>query len=185
MSNAWRTLIQRSSSISRSPSFFGSSSYMSFARTVATTSSRNVDAFSPILNTFAAQYVMAEDRSSIIQNLANDSGRCGFSVLNEAITSYLSDPNATASINLYSTLVISAIQVKDDVLLNFFLEDMDKYIEVNSKNVYEVLRRVCHYRRYPAFVRFLNAFIDVHFLVFIGSWNRPILKRSTIDTFSR
>ena len=137
--------------------------YLPLVRTVATTSSRNVDAFSPILNTFAAQYVMVEDKTPVILQLAKESSKNGFPILSDALTGYLENPNVTASINLYSILIISAIQVKDDILLNFFLEDMDKYVEVNSKNVYEVLRRVCHYRRYPAFVHFLNSFIDVYF----------------------
>ena len=139
----------------------GESLCVPLARAVATTSSRNVDAFSPVLNTFAAQYVMVEDKAPVIRELAKESNKNGFPVLSDALTGYLENPDITASINLYSILIISAIQVKDDTLLNFFLDDMDKYAEVNSKNVYEVLRRVCHYRRYPAFVRFLNSFIDV------------------------
>ena len=133
----------------------------SFARTFATTSSRNVDAFLPVLNTFAAQYVMVEDKAQVIRELAKELSRNGFPTLSNALTGYLENPDITASINLYSILIISAIQVKDSTLLNFFLDDMDKYVEVNPKNVYEVLRRVCHYRQYPVFVRFLNSFIDV------------------------
>ena len=156
-----QTTIRRSSLRFPGKVLLGDSLCVPFARTVATTSSRNVDAFLPVLNTFAAQYVMVEDKAQVIRELAKESSRNGFPTLSNALTGYLENPDITASINLYSILIISAIQVKDSTLLNFFLDDMDKYVEVNPKNVYEVLRRVCHYRQYPVFVRFLNSFIDV------------------------
>ena len=153
--------IQRSSLRLSGKVLPGSSLYVPLARTAATTSSRNVDAFLPVINTFAAQYIMVEDKTPIIREFAKESSKNGFPTLSDALTGYLENPDITASINLYSVLIISSIQVKDGTLLSFFLDDMDKYVEVNPKNVYEVLRRVCHYRQYPVFVRFLNSFIDV------------------------
>ena len=123
--------------------------------------SRNVERFAPILNTFATQFLMADNKEVVLQDLATKSSKCGFESLEQAALNYLKEPSDLASINLYSVLLISAIQIKDDTLLSYLLEDASKYVAASSATMYEVLKRICHYRRYPQFVRFLSSFIDV------------------------
>ena len=141
---------------------YGSFSARLFSTTPAVSKvSRNVERFAPILNTFATQYLMADNKDAVLQDLAVKSSKCGFDSLEQAALNYLKEPGDLTSINLYSVLLISAIQIKDDTLLSYLLEDASKYITTSSANMYEVLKRICHYRRYPQFVHFLSAFIEV------------------------
>lgn len=161
---------------------YGSLSARLFSATPAVSKvSRNVERFAPILNTFATQYIMADNKEAILQDLAVKSSKCGFDSLEQAALNYLREPGDVASINLYSVLLISAIQIKDDTLLSYLLEDASKYFTTNSANMYEVLKRVCHYRRYPQFVHFLSSFIEVPCLSFLsqlvasGSYEQQVL----------
>ena len=63
-------------------------------------------------------------------------------------------------------LVIATIQVKDSTLLHYVLEDADRYIDLSSNSVYEVLRRVCYFRQYSEFLAFLDRFLLVFDLIF-------------------
>ena len=124
---------------------------------------RDILGFTPILNNFAAQYVISDDKDSVVRGLAKKSVKYGFTTLGQAATNYLEGKSESSSIDLFSVLLISSMQMKDDTLLHYFLEDIDKYLEVNCKNVYEILRRISHYRRYSIMIDFLNTFISVPF----------------------
>jgi len=124
---------------------------------------RDILGFTPILNNFAAQYVISDDKDSVVRGLAKKSVKYGFTTLGQAATNYLEGKSESSSIDLFSVLLISSMQMKDDTLLRYFLEDIDKYLEVNCKNVYEILRRISHYRRYSIMIDFLNTFISVPF----------------------
>ena len=129
---------------------------------------RDIRGFTPILNNFAAQYVIADDKDSVVRGLAKKSVKYGFTTLGQAATNYLYGKSESSSIDLFSVLLISSMQMKDDTLLHYFLEDIDKYLEVNCKNVYEILRRISHFRRYSIIIDFLNTFMSVPFVVYFN-----------------
>lgn len=93
--------------------------------------------------------------------------------LEQAATNYLNGGDESSSVNLFSVLLISSMQLKDDTLLSYFIEDIDKYMEVNCKNVYEVLRRISHYRRYPIIIDFLHTFISVPTIMYSKTVDSP------------
>lgn len=123
--------------------------------------SRNITGFQPCLNDFIVQYNLASDKTTILQKLVRNSEKCGFSVLSKAVNDYLLESNPTNELNVYSMLVISAIQVKDDTLLSYILDDINHYLPVNNNAIYEVLKRVCHYRKYPQLIQFLHEYMNV------------------------
>lgn len=123
--------------------------------------SRNITGFQPCLNDFIVQYNLASDKTTILQKLVRNSEKYGFSVLSKAVNDYLLESNPTNELNVYSMLVISAIQVKDDTLLSYILDDINHYLPVNNNAIYEVLKRVCHYRKYPQLIQFLHEYMNV------------------------
>ena len=129
---------------------------------------RDIRGFTPILNNFAAQYVIADDKESVVQGLAKKSVKYGFTTLGQAAKNYLDEKNENSSIDLFSMLLISSMQLKDDTLLHYFLEDIDKYLEVNCTSMYEILRRISHFRHYSMMIDFLNTFISVSFSMLLN-----------------
>lgn len=127
--------------------------------------SRNITGFQPCLNDFIVQYNLASDKTTILQKLVRNSEKCGFSVLSKAVNDYLLESNPTNQLNVYSMLVISAIQVKDDTLLSYILDDISHFLPVNNNVIYEVLKRVCHYRKYPQLIQFLDEYMNVSHLL--------------------
>lgn len=73
--------------------FYGSFPARLFSTTPAVSKvSRNVERFAPILNTFATQYIMADNKDAILQDLAAKSSKCGFDSLEQAALNYLKEP---------------------------------------------------------------------------------------------
>ena len=101
------------------------------------------------------------NKEIILDKLGKNSEKYGFSVLSKAVNSFLMESNSTNQINLYSMIIIATIQVKDDSLLSYVLKDMDYYIQSDSHVVYEVLKRICHYRKYTQFITFLKDYYTV------------------------
>ena len=122
---------------------------------------RDIEGFQPCLNNFIAQYALTSNKEIILDKLGKNSEKYGFSVLSKAVNSFLMESNSTNQINLYSMIIIATIQVKDDSLLSYVLKDMDYYIQSDSHVVYEVLKRICHYRKYPQFITFLKDYFTV------------------------
>lgn len=125
---------------------------------------RNVKEFAPFLNEFIAKYPMTSNKSDIIKNLEKKCQNCGFTSLGKTAIEYQKEATQEHAVNLYSMLVIATIQVKDPTLLHYVLEDADRYINLSSNSVYEVLRRVCHFRQYSEFLEFLDRFLLVFYL---------------------
>lgn len=122
---------------------------------------RNIAGFQPLLSDFMAQYALTSDKLTILQKLEKNSEKHGFSVLAQAVNNVLLENNEMNQVNLYSMLVIASIQVKDDTLLSYVLSDAYRYIPTDCNTVYEVLKRICHYRKYSHFITFLqNYFSD-------------------------
>ena len=122
---------------------------------------RDIQGFQPCLNNFIAQYALTSNKEIILDKLGKNSEKYGFSVLSKAVKSFLMESNSTNQINLYSMIIIATIQVKDDSLLSYVLKDMDYYIQSDSHVVYEVLKRICHYRKYTQFITFLKDYYTV------------------------
>ena len=130
--------------------------------------SRNVKEFAPFLNEFIAKYPMTSNKSEIIKDLGKRSENCGFTSLGKTALEFQKEATQEHAVNLYSMLIIAAIQVKDLTLLHYVLEDADRYISLSASSVYEVLRRVCHFRQYSEFLGFLDRFLLVlHFDYFL------------------
>lgn len=130
--------------------------------------SRNVKEFAPFLNEFIAKYPMTSNKSEIIKDLGKKSENCGFTSLGKTALEFQKEATQEHAVNLYSMLIIAAIQVKDLTLLHYVLEDADRYISLSASSVYEVLRRVCHFRQYSEFLGFLDRFLLVlHFDYFL------------------
>ena len=127
---------------------------------------RNVREFAPFLNEFIAKFPMTSNKSEIIKNLEKKCQTCGFTSLGKTANEYQKEATQERAVNLYSMLVIATIQVKDSTLLHYVLEDADRYIDLSSSSVYEVLRRVCHFRQYSEFLAFLDRFLLVFDLIF-------------------
>ena len=123
---------------------------------------RNILGFRPCLNNFIAQYTLTSDKQSILKKLYSNSEKYGFSVLTKSIGDFLMDTNPTNKINLYCMLIIATIQVKDDNLLTYVLSDIDHYLFVDSTVLYDVMKRVCHYRKYSQFISFIQSYFESH-----------------------
>lgn len=128
-------------------------------------SKRNVSGFSLFLNDFVAQFALTSDRPRVVQTLKRRSMQCGFTHLEKAADAYLLDANVTNSINLLSLVLIASIQVKDDQLLSYILEDAEKYVELTPSSVFDILKHVCHYHHSDQFLSFLQRFYSVSTLL--------------------
>ena len=122
---------------------------------------RNVREFAPFLNEFIAKYPMTSNKNDIVNHLVKKCQNCGFSALGKTALAFQEEATQEHAINLYSMLIIATIQVKDLTLLHYVLEDADRYIDLSASSVYEVLRRVCHFRQYSEFLEFLDRFLLV------------------------
>ena len=122
---------------------------------------RNVKEFAPFLNEFIAKYPMTSNKNDIVNHLVKKCQNCGFSALGKTALAFQEEATQEHAINLYSMLIIATIQVKDLTLLHYVLEDADRYIDLSASSVYEVLRRVCHFRQYSEFLEFLDRFLLV------------------------